>query len=108
MSRSKITSGKYPLEKTVNSEVFPQAPSPTITSFFLKVSIVEGVEEEEGQGSTREVQNVFKRKMFLLKKIFFSELFFYFKKSLPWKKLWWAWQKKKVLPCFLQRRILLD
>lgn len=30
-----LTSGKVPLEKTMRRQVFPQAPSPTMTSFLL-------------------------------------------------------------------------
>jgi hypothetical protein len=29
-----FTSGKCPLEKVINREVFPQAPSPTTTNFL--------------------------------------------------------------------------
>jgi hypothetical protein len=34
-----LTSGNVPLEKTINKQVFPQAPSPTMTSFLLTSDI---------------------------------------------------------------------
>jgi hypothetical protein len=37
------TSGKVPLEKTINKQVLPQAPSPTMTSFRRISAMVSGV-----------------------------------------------------------------
>ena len=58
-----ITSGKVPLEKTIRRQVFPQAPSPTMTSlrrisaivifFCLKQHMVSAISGKGSPGSSK-------------------------------------------------------